>query len=78
MTLELTDRQWEHVAYSTVVDLIGQALDSDGLDMVNFEDYLPPGVLVSDENEQQFMDTVREKIGKVLSDLEEEAAKRDG
>lgn len=81
----LDDRQWERLAYGTIVALVHQALDNGDLPAIDNTEFMPSdwhGILpwdISDEmGANQFYDELQKRIEKVMSDLEEEAAKRDG
>jgi len=77
----LTDTQWERLAYGTVLAIVNQVLDNGELDGVDNSEYMPsewhsmiPWAIDDDE----YYKELKARVEKVLSDIEEEAAKRDG
>jgi hypothetical protein len=78
---KLTEKQWERLAYGTVLSIVNQALDNGELPDVDLHDYVPSdwyGMLPEGIDEEEFYTDLKARVEKVLSGIEEEAAKRDG
>jgi hypothetical protein len=79
-TTQLTETQWERVAYGSVLAIVNQVLDNGELDTVDIVEYLPHAfdTELYGGTAEKFYTELKARVEKVLSDIEEEAAKRDG
>lgn len=80
----LTDRQWERLTYGFAASIVQQAIDNGVHSDPNGEihEWLPSGfdpeLDLSEDDHRKFHEEFGVRLGKIVSDLEEESAKRDG
>lgn len=78
----LTDRQWERLVYGFAASVLQQGLDNGVHADPNAEinEWLPSGfdpIDLDNRRARAFYEEFGERLGKIVSDFEEEAAKRD-
>lgn len=81
---ELSDRQWERLAYGFAASVLQQGIDNGahGDAEGDLGEWLPdnfdPHLDLSEDDLRIFNEEFGVRLGKIVSDLEEESAKRDG
>lgn len=84
MSETLSDRQWERLAYGFAASLVQQGIDEGAHSDAEGElgEWLPsefdPHLDLDEEELRAFNEEFGKRLGKIVSDLEEESAKRDG
>jgi hypothetical protein len=73
----LTERQWERIAFGTAVEILNQALDNGDHTAIDNDEYMPTGIEMEYVQVNSFHEALHKRLDKLVSDLAEEAAKRD-
>ncbi len=82
--VQLTDRQWERLVYGFAASVLQQGIDNGVHSDAEGElgEWLPSGfdphLDLNEDDLRTFNEEFGTRLGKIVSDLEEEAAKRDG
>lgn len=77
---EMTDTQWERLAYGTVLSAVNQVIDNGELNSIDVSEYMPSGwhgLIPWAMDDDEFYKELKVRVEKILSNIEEEAAKRD-